>query len=919
MFYKTLIISTLQILLAISCAAQECIITGKVTDSETNETLPGASIVIQGTTTGSSTDFDGYFEIKNLKPGKYTLQVQFISYKTLTLQNIIVTPDKKTELNIKLLPESQFLEAVKIEATVIREREAITLLEQKKAGEIIQQIGAQELSRKGVNDVATALTKTTGITKTEGNNNIYVRGLGDRYNSTSYNGLPIPSNNPEKKNIALDIFKTDIISFISIDKVYNNRIYGDFAGGNVDISAKEFIEDEAYIKIETGTSINTAAIDEKMFPLKHGPSYLGLNTSNPPATLENFAFENGLDPVYLKPYGLNFSVSQGRQHIFNKNDGNKKSISYFSTLNFENDFSTKEGVAFGAVNSSGIPHKSFKMKTFSYNTNTTGMLNVVFKANNKNKLFYNLLFINSSENANEQYKGTIIDIADNDNGYLNRRSFEKNTIIINQILGKHELNNKTDFNWGLSYNTISNDVPDRIQNTFRMVNGTYFFGQNQITDNHRYFHYLKEKELAGNAALSYKFINTSSSSYKLKLTLGTTARHKTRTFNATQFNFRIASSQRETPVDPDNLSAFFNQENLDNNFFRIETFRGNYQVPFALDPQVYGGTQIIQGGYLTTEYKPTNKFLLIIGLRGEYIYQEVEWNTQLDPSDKSDDIELIPFLPSITTKYEINNKQNLRFGASKTYTLPQFKERAKFIYEEVTQVKLGNPDLYQSDNYNADLKWELFPKPGEIISLAAFGKYILNPINEFAITSATNDISFINTGNWGYVAGLEFEIRKDLFSKPKAKLQAGFNASFMKTEQELNSEKVKEETIYMINFTHEKARFTGASDLLINSDITYSTNWNEKKNNVMFTLTYSYFSDRIYAIGTNNRGNIIESPFHMLDFIVKSEFHKFQAGISFKNLLNPLIETYQANADQDVLVLSYKKGRAIGFSISYKF
>lgn len=900
--------------------AQEGRITGKVTDALTGETLPGASVIIQGTNTGASSDLDGEFQINGLKNGRYTLQVYYISFKTQLIENVNVTTDKPAFVQIKLQPEAQSLEAVKIEATAIKESENIILLEQKKATEIVQQIGAQELSRKGVSDVATAVTKTTGVSKTEGSNNVYVRGLGDRYNSSTYNGLPLPSNNPEKKNISLDIFTTDIVEFISIDKVYNNRIYGDFAGGNVDISAKQFNADKPYLTVEVGTSFNTRTVCEKTVPLKAGPDFFGFYTTPVPVTITEYSFIDSPDPVNYKPRNISFSMSGGTRKSFGKDKENPKEFTIFSTLNYGNEYSVKEGVAFGAVNSSGVPHKSFKMKTFDYATNTTGMLNAGLKLSKKHNVNYNLLFINSSQNSNEQYKGTIIDIADNDNGYMNRRSYERNRVMIHQLLGTHDFSKQTGLTWGFGFNNVTSDIPDRQQNTYRMVDGQYYFGQNQITDNHRYYHSLKENEIAGNLAFTLKLFPDAQESYKLKLTVGGTTRFKTRDFSATQFNFRIAASQRETVINPDSLSSFFNQANLDNAYFRIETFRGNSQVPFALDPQVYGGTQIIHGGYLTAEYKPVSRFTALIGLRTEYIFQEVTWNTQLDPSDKSDDFEIIELLPSITTKYELTPKQNLRFAASKTYTLPQFKERAMFIYEEVTQVKLGNPDLYLSDNYNADLKWEFFPKPSEIVSLALFGKYIMNPINEFAITSATNDISFINTGDWGYVAGIEAEIRKDLFTVGSSRISAGFNTSYMITEQELNSDKVREETIYIINFTHERARFTGASDLLVNGDLSYRYNLSkETADNITATVSYSYFSDRIYAIGTNNRGNIIESPFNALDFIIKAEFKQFKAGITLKNLLDPAIERYQANLNKDVLVISYKKGRVLGLSLSYRF
>lgn len=912
---KMFLLIIIILLLSFQVNSQTGTISGIVTEKGKTETIPGANIWIEGTSIGSSTDFEGNYSLKNLSPGTYTIKASFISYETINIENVEVKGNQTTILNIELSQVSQMLKGIDIIARVQRDRENILLMEQLKATSIVQQIGSQEISRKGIGDVASAVSKTTGISKMEGSNDIYVRGLGDRYNSSTLNGLPIPSNNPEQKNISLDMISTDIVEFISIDKVYNNKIYGDFAGGNVDIISKDNF-DKKTIKFELGSKINLSAIDENNFQIKRGHSATGFSRSKNIESIGSFDFANSMNPKKVLPIGSSFSVLGGNSFKVGKEKN--REFSFFTSLSFDSDHSTKEGVAFGTINSAGIPTKDFKMKTYSYSANTTGMINLSYKYNRNHKINYNLFLINSAENSNENYKGTIIDIADYNNGLMIRRIFEKNTILINQFLGNHTINQNSDFNWGVSYNTVTSDAPDRLQNTFRMVNDNYYFGQNQITDNHRYYHFLKEDETSANLVYSYKILSDETD-FKVKFSLGNTSRYKNRTFEATQFNFRISADQRNTIINPYNLDAFFNQQNLEQGFFRIETFRGNSQVPFALDPQVYGGTQYIQGNYLTTEYKPNSKFTALIGIRAEYIFQEVYWNTQLDPSDKSDAFEIFDFLPSITTKYEINKKQNLRFAASKTYTLPQFKERAMFVYEEVTQVKFGNPDLYQSDNYNVDLKWELFPKTSEVISVAAFGKYIVNPINEFVIASATNDISFLNTGNWGYVTGLEFEIRKEIYNKNNSKLFAGFNSSYMHTEQELNSEKVKEETIYMVNFTHERARFTGASDLLINADLSYSHDWNENKNNLLATISYSYFSDRIYAIGTNNRGNIIEKPFHSLDLIIKTSFDKIELGFTAKNILNPAIERYQANSNGDALVISYKKGIIAGLKISYTF
>lgn len=906
--------------LPIISIAQTGSIKGFVKEKDSGESIPVANVVIVGTNTGTITDFDGNFELSNLREGSYDIQVSFISYKTETINGIKVTEKQTTEIVVELESESQMLKEVEISAEVKKDNENLLLMERQNSTQIVQQIGAQELERKGASDVASALAKVSGISKTEQNNDVYVRGLGDRYNSTTLNQLPIPSNNPEQKNISLDIFSTGIVEYISIDKVYNTKFFGDFAGGNVDIVSKDF-KGSRFLKLGIGAKINTCCINLNKIPVKQGPDFLGLTSSKPPASISNYEFSNPIDPTHTSPLGKSFSISGGNKYII----GADKHFNFFGSLSFDNDINFKEGITKN-VNSTGYPSKNLRFKNYSYNTNTTGMINLGYRANKNNKINYNLVFINSSENSSEIYNGTIIDIADFDNGLLTRYTYEKNTVIINQLLGNHEINRSSKFTWGLAYNKITSDIPDRFQNTFRMLeNNNYVFGQNQITDNHRYFHYLNENEIALNTVFEKTFFNDSDNeynkdNYKLKLEFGYTAKYKIREFEATQFNFRIHSDQRNTIVDPYNLSTFFNQANLENgNYFRIETFRGNSQVPNALDPQVYGGTQMIHGVFLNTEYHIKHNMVVIAGLRGEYIMQEVRWNTQLDPSDKYDLLQKPAILPVIVARYKINEKQNLRLGVSKTYTLPQFKERALFIYEDVTQVKLGNPDLYESDDYNLDLKWELFPGLGEIISLGAFGKYILNPINEVTISSATNDISFINTGNWGYVAGFELEARKEFISTYKNKLIAGLNASYMHTDQELNSDKVQEETRYAVQFTNDNARFTGASDWLLNADITYIKIWNENQNKIMASIAYNFFSDRIYAIGTNQRGDIIEKSFSSLDFILKTELKSFEIGVNIKNILNPKIETYQANFDKDITVLSYKRGINVSFGLSYTF
>jgi hypothetical protein len=194
-------------------------------------------------------------------------------------------------------------------------------------------------------------------------------------------------------------------------------------------------------------------------------------------------------------------------------------------------------------------------------------------------------------------------------------------------------------------------------------------------------------------------------------------------------------------------------------------------------------------------------------------------------------------------------------------------------------------------------------------------------MNEVTIASSTNDISYVNTGDFGYVAGAEVEYRKQLFNfdSVSKKLSAGINASYLYSKQDLSSNKVIRETDYNVAFTNKTSKFTGASDLLLNADISFFNEWNEKKNNITTTLAYSQFSDRIYALGTNDRGNLIDKGFGTLDIIAKSKLNtKWNLGIVIKNILNPSIERVQENVAETINVLSYKRGMNISFNLNYQ-
>ena len=905
--------------------AQNGTVTGTILDKEfNNEPLPFANIVIKGTKQGTSTDENGKYSI-SLKPGNYTLVIGYLGYETKEIPFTIKANEKKV-INYTLEASGVQLQDVEIIQVVSKEKVSALLQEQQKAVDIKQSIGAEEISKKGLGDVAAAVAKTSGISKQEGSSDIYVRGLGDRYNSTTMNGLPLPSNNPSTKNISLDVFSTDVVEYIGIDKTYNYKNYGDFAGANVDIVSKSY-KGSGMIEIGTGTGINSNAISQNNFYLQDGPNFLGFsNQSIPNNPLAAYNFTTSWDKQATTPVNGSFYLRAGDSYSL----GSSK-ISFFVNASFDNGFNFKEGVRRGSVNTQAIAVKDFYRKAYEYSTGSNAMTNINFKINNSNNIKLNSMFINSTSQKHEEFNGVLdaFGAAQNGGGFVRRSTFDRTFLFINQLLGEHKFGDRTSFDWGVSYNKMTNIIPDRMQNTIIPFtwddpNSRLVASDVNQSDNHRYYQEMTDDEIAGNFVVSYKFGKKEDNVYKGKFIAGYGGRYKEINFDATQINLFVTRSLFATQptVDLNYLDGYFNQTNLDAGFFSLRTFRGNVTNPNAMKPQNYNGQQIISAGYGAIEYQFSPKLFVIGAFRTEFIIQDIFYDTSLKSGKTLFDT--MEYMPSLTAKYEINEKQNIKFAASKTYTLPQFKERAPFLYEEVGQSYIGNPFLYNSTDYNFDLKWEMFPKNGEVISFTGFAKYIQNPINQVTIASATNDISWVNSGDKAVGLGIEGEWRKNIISREnnttgeKTNLGFGLNISYLLTNQDLNSEKVVNENPGMnVDFTNSDSRLTGASDLLINSDISFNKEFKNDKS-LTATLAGGYFSDRIYALGVTGKGDLVDSDVITLDFILKLNLSKnIGIGFSAKNLTDPTIERKQDI--QNVVVDSYKKGRNFGLSVKYSF
>lgn len=815
------------------------------------------------------------------------------------------------------------IEGVTIKGSVKKSSESNIIGIQRKSVEVIERVGTDQLEKQGVGDVSVAVTKATGAQKQEGSGQVFIRGLGDRNNATTMNGLPIPSNDPIYKNIDLSIIKTDMIDYVGLEKVYNPKMWGDMSGANVDIVSKVYTG-KPYFKVNLGSSVNSNAINQSNFYLQDGPDYFGFKQINKPsnAALVNngYVFKTSwANKEVFTPINSSLGIDFGRTF----NIGEQGKLSVFGFGSFDNNYGYKEGIT-RSVDNVGIATKDLFGTEYSYSTNSTGLINLNYKLNSNHNLKFVSNYIHTTEQKSENYSGYIRDTNENradETALLRRANYKTNDLFINQLSGEHKISSPLKLYWNLGFNRLDSRRPDRMQNIsiYNQQTDSNYFGASNPGANHRYFDKLIENDYVGDIHADYQL------NENVKLTFGYNGRYKESDFRATQFNFRVNAAQGNYFLNPADYGSFFNTTNYTSGFFDIVTFRGDikWNPENALIPQFYNSEVLNNAGYANLDYKFSDRLTAQVGLRYDNLDQKIEYSTSIKEGKVEKNYSKI--LPALNLKYSVNDTNNLRFSASKTYTTPLLLEVAPYEYEEVDELSFGNPALYPSDNYNADLKWEWFPKRGEVISVTAFGKYIQNPISRVTVNSSSNSVSFVNIGDKGHVFGVEMEFRKDLYQNNNTRIYTFLNGTYLNTNQDLDKEKVVAETTtsysntISIDPSKSSDKMQGASDFLANVNLGLEQKWGSK-NSLDLVVSYSHISDNIYAIGYANKGNLVDKAINVLDAVAKV---KFGNGIGFsvsgKNLLNPSFKRVQENTNGDVSVRDYKKGTNIGVGVSYEF
>jgi len=906
---------------------QQGIIQGKIIDAENRLPIEGASVSLVGTSIGTATASNGVFELRNVGVGTYVVAITYIGYQELRIDDVVVFPSKITDLEVALEPAGELMEEVVISATVNKESNIALLADRKRSTMVIQKVGSQELSRKGIGNVGEGIAKVVGVAMV-GNKSLFVRGLGDRYNNATLNGLPIPSTNPDLKLIPLDIFPTSIVKNIEVLKSYNSAYYGDFSGGTIDIVTKDYPE-KAFIRAAVSSGFNSISTGKQFLGIDRGfASRLGFARADRampalPASVPVYDsyFNDNVDPQFKTPFvpheykapvNAGLSLSGGDRISL---DGGG-TFGYLFTVANKNEYVFLPGST-AWFNAQQETIYNYDTEDYFYQTNTSGLLNLYYKPNAKATYGLTGLFVNDSRDGVLDNFGLNWDLGE---VYGRRNTLIQNTLFTTQFNTKQQITERFSLDGAVGYTKTVGSIPDRTQTMVEARdNNQYQFSPNGITDVHRFFADLDDHDASARLAAELRFRNSEIG--LTSLTFGVDGRYKKRRFDA-----------RQIDADAKNIRSLFRLDELDEVLspqrlgFGDATSWRYKEVPN--EQNRYRSEMYVYAPYANANFLWADKWNLVAGVRFESSSQSTDYKLERDVIEapyRNNTITGNELLPAVSLKYMPTAKSNVIFAASKTISRPLFMEAAPFRYNESagTAQRIGNPSLTNGDVYNVDLRYDYFPNPGELISVSVFGKRLIDPIEYVRVNSAEPMFSYVNSDR-AVVAGVELEVNKNLGSLFASELDAlrnasiGLNGSYLFSEVEFDEDKLSGKGVpfYPTNF---KRPLFGASPYLVNADLTYRVNWNSRSH-TQITGTYHVFGKRLFVAGAQGTGDIYEMPVNRLDAAINTVImNKIGFDISINNILNPDIIYNQEFPTSDLEYMNVKRGVSVGATLSYTF
>lgn len=910
-------------LMAFITQAQTVLVKGTLTDKENKEPLIGATILLEGTSTGTVTDYDGNYELK-VPVGKSVLVVSYVGYESQTLNVDLAENAAAPVYNFELSAEAKTLEGVIVVGTVNKNSaSALALLQQKSPG-MLTGISATDIQRSPDRNTSDVLKRVSGTT-VQDNKFVVVRGLSDRYNIATINGMLLPSTEPDRRAFSFDLFPSSVLSSLVIYKTASPDLPGEFAGGVVQVNTKEAPE-EPFFNVSLGGSYNSVST---------GKAYKFYQTGDADWTGKDDgtrALPEGITKAGLDNFDTRYEVSRKMPNDWAITPFNSMSPSYTAQMSggFSKQVAGKPLGILAALNYNNtnrildITRKDFLVSKeqlytysdFNYRKDYTlgGLVALAYQVGKNVKLSWNNIYTQMGSDQYIEREGSEVeqtrDIRALSMLYTGSNMFSS------QLLGEAALNAQgMKLKWGLNYNEVNRSIP-----SYRRFQSTRDFG---AEEGQPFFNYLPIGAPSPNYAGRF-YSNQNETSYggtvdllmpygenkKNQVKIGAMVDHKDRSFAARVFGYTIARiNQFDQSLYTASIDKLFDAANIgDKGLVLKESTNPN---------DSYDATGDLLAGYAMAEHY-FGKLRVSGGARVENFVQKLQ-STTFSGEPIQINKPVTDLLPSLNLTYSLNEKNNIRLSASQTVSRPNFRELAPFSFFDfnLSASINGSPDLVRTKITNLDLKYEFFPAPNQNISVSGFYKRFQDPIEQFYETlgAGTRNFNFKNAPSAvNYGAELEYRFGLGIFTPVLNNFSFYGNLAYIRSEIDISNDPVSA-------VAGNTRPLQGQSPYIINGGLAYTN----PVSNTNVTVLLNRIGRRIWLVGSNGYLDTYENPRTVLDFQISQRvFKKLEIKVNIQDALNNEAIFYQDQNnskkfdDGDTQIIGFRPGANYSLTLSYQ-
>ena len=882
-------------------------IIGKVLDARTGHGLSDVAIQIVGTTTGTNSGLDGRYSLGKVSAGTVTLHIRRLGFGPKTLTGIMLDAGATIEQDISLDPVTVSLATQVVTASVERGSVNAALDKQRTATGVVNSVTREQISRSPDSDAAQAVQRVSGVTVQDGKY-VFVRGLGERYTTTSLNGARIPSPEPERKVVPLDLFPASLIQTVTTSKNFTADQPGDFSGAQVDIRTREFPLGQE-TEFSTSFGYNAAARSNGLFvaptldrdwlgfagPERQLPSQLAQPMPQQPSqtTVNSIvqSFRNAWSPLSREGApNRSLGITTGGSKPF----GNGSQAGYVAALSYSynQELREREVRAYAEPTDGTTEVDRFEGMTGRASVLWGGIANLSVNLGTSTRISLNNTYNHTADNEARRESGFSENLGTR--LLINRLRFVERTVRSNQIVGERQLGSRQRVSLSFTNSNVQRSEPDRSE--FVQVEGApgespYWLDATEGAV--RTFGNLDESNY--NTALDYA-LQFGPADRQHELKIGGLHRYTERVARNRVFSIQAPSlSLAERHLAP---------EEIFDGRFAGETDAVFRVVPLSQGGS-YGALDELGAGYATVEWTLGNRYRLITGARVERSSTIIAAEPTVGKRVRINPL-YTDLLPSVLLNVKLGEVQNLRFSATRTLSRPEYRELAEVQYRDVIggENVIGNPDLQRTLISNLDARWEWYPRGGEVFSVGLFSKRFSKPIERvFLATSGTRIVTFLNADR-GDNFGLELDARVGLgrIADVFEPVTLFTNATFMRSKVHLGDDP---------RVAQEDRAMVGQAPSVLNAGLTFAPDGN----GFSTTILYNRVGRRIVSASQRPLPVTYEEARSALDVAMRVPlFGSVSAKIDAKNLLDQPYRQTQGTVTRE----SYYSGRVYTVGLNWR-